>query len=75
MSAKDEAVHLAQYYFRLIFQKDGVRWDEDNDSEIALIVDRIVDAARDEVREEIKALREEVEALAGAFDLHGTISH
>src|SRR6266496_3353648 len=43
--AQRRATDLAQFYFRLIAQRAGVKWDGDNDTEVDLMVGYIIDAA------------------------------
>jgi len=58
---KDAAISLAQHYFELIAHEAGVSWVDDNRKEIATLIDRIVDAARDTMRVEL-ALRDQLAA-------------
>jgi nucleoid-associated protein YejK len=74
MSAKDEAIHLAGYYFQLIARAAGVDWDSDNNTEIAAMIDYLVDAAVAEatasMRAEMKELREQIAVVSEALDMH-----
>lgn len=49
------ATGLLTHYFRLLFQAAGKHWDNDNDAEIALIVDEIIQAVKDELKAEAEA--------------------
>jgi hypothetical protein len=64
--AQQQAVRLAQHYFRLIAQKAGVPWDGDNDVEVELMVCQIIDAARAGVRRELDDALACLEANADA---------
>src|SRR4030095_8086894 len=46
MNHRQEAVHLATHYFRLIAERAGVKWESDNDIEIEALIDAIIAAAR-----------------------------
>lgn len=41
MNNKDQVIRLLTYYFRLLFEKSGLKFDNDNYSEITEIVDLI----------------------------------
>lgn len=41
------AEHLLQFYMQTAFTAAGKRWDGDNDVEVALIIEHIIDAARE----------------------------
>jgi len=41
MNNKDQVKHLLIYYFRLLFEKAGLNFDNDNRSEIEEIIDLI----------------------------------
>lgn len=60
--ARGTATHLLQHYFQLTAQASGVKWTGDNDAEVASIVDAILKAVRDMLREE-DARRRDLEAL------------
>lgn len=57
-AAADQAADLLIHYFRLIAHNAGFGWDGDNNAEVRIIVDRLMDAARQVAREEIEAHRE-----------------
>ena len=56
MTAREDAIHLAQFYFRLIAQRAGVNWDSDNDAEIELLVCHIIDAAQRDLRDALERI-------------------
>jgi hypothetical protein len=56
MTAREDAVHLAQFYFRLIAQRAGMNWDSDNDAEIELLVCHIIDAAQRDLRDALERI-------------------
>ena len=46
MSTKrDNAVRYLTWYFKLLFQKAGMEWDESNDGDVECLIDLIIDAA------------------------------
>ena len=51
--AEEMAVELAQHYFSALAGATGLPWSEDNDTEVALLVSCIIDAARASARREI----------------------
>ena len=53
MDKKARAAHLLSHYFAIMAKASGVRWDSDNDAEIAEAVDAIIDAALEDVTESI----------------------
>jgi hypothetical protein len=42
--AAEQAIHALTYYFMLLFMKQGLAWDQDNNAEIRGIVENIIDA-------------------------------
>jgi hypothetical protein len=50
--ARNRAVKLMQHYFTLCAKQSGVRWDSDNLAEIESIVDDLIDAAVEKMKEE-----------------------
>lgn len=50
-NAREKAKELARHYFRLLAKAAGVRWTEDNDGEIAALVDAIIAAAQADGRQ------------------------
>lgn len=72
MSARDNAVRLIQYYFRLLAQHSDCRWTSDNDAEVADIVDEIISAVtptRTDASIRL-ALPHELAAVRTAYSLH-----
>ena len=61
--AQQQAVHLAQHYFRLFAQRAGVPWDGDNDTEVELMVCQIIDAAAAGLRGELAEALEHIDVL------------
>lgn len=51
----DQAADLFIHYFREITERGLTVWDGDHSAEIRTTVDRLMDAARDIVREEVAA--------------------
>ena len=47
----DKAKELLQHYFRVVAEEAGVRWDSDNNSEVADIVDYIMRAVDAKIKE------------------------
>jgi hypothetical protein len=43
------ARHLLVHYFQLVFEKSGLRWDNDNRAEISEIADEILYAVSDAI--------------------------
>ena len=43
--AKEKAIEVAVYYFRLLAKKTGIHWDSDNDAEITLLIECIIAAS------------------------------
>ncbi len=46
MDHEERAKSLMKFYFRLIAERAGVRWNFDNDSEIDELVDHLIAAAQ-----------------------------
>lgn len=61
--ARRQAVELAQHYFRLIAKNAGATWDDDNATEIEMLVSFIIDAARTEMRDQLDGALERIQAL------------
>lgn len=58
-NGRGTATSLLQHYFRLVALESGIKWSSDNDSEVAQIVDALLQAARQEsVDAIVKAMRE-----------------
>ncbi len=47
---EEQAKEYFQHYFRLLASRAGVKWDSDNDAEIAAAVEYVIAAAVDRVR-------------------------
>ena len=48
MSTKrDNAVRYLAWYFKLLFKKAGICWDESNDAAIECLVELIIDAVKE----------------------------
>ena len=41
---RDMAVKKLKFYFRILFEKAGLGWTPDNDSEIEFLIDEIIGA-------------------------------
>jgi hypothetical protein len=50
MEKRERAKEVAQYYFSRLARHAGMYWGHDNDSEIELLVDLIIDAAKEELQ-------------------------
>jgi hypothetical protein len=61
--AQQQAVHLAQHYFRLIAQRAGVPWDGDNDVEVELMVSCIIDAVAAGLQAQFDGVLERIRVL------------
>lgn len=46
MSSRDDAVQLAQYYFRAVWEAADLTWESDNNTEVESMIDSIIAAAR-----------------------------
>ena len=54
MSAKRaQARRLMQHYFKLVAERAGVKWDHDNVAEIGDLVDLLIDAAKEEMMDDL----------------------
>lgn len=53
MYAEEKAKEYFQHYFKLIADRAGVRWDSDNDAEVAAAVEYVIDAAVERVKNAI----------------------
>jgi hypothetical protein len=47
------AVSTLTYYIQTLFEKNGLGWDRDNDTEVGEIVDSIIDEAVHRIKEEL----------------------
>ncbi len=61
MNARDNAVKHLQHYFRRVWEKAGMCWEADNNSEMEFLVDLILDAVdeRHDERAEKRAVEDE----------------
>jgi hypothetical protein len=53
MDNKERAVRLMTHYFVTVWTKAGIRWDSDNYGEIETLVECLIDAAAEKMRDEI----------------------
>lgn len=58
MDKRQKAKESLVWYFQLIAERAGVRWSEDNGTEVETIIDDILDAAVAEARAEIAKARQ-----------------
>lgn len=54
MSKREDAKRLFSHYMRLAFAESGLDFDSDNYADISLLVDLLVDAAKEEIKKEIE---------------------
>jgi hypothetical protein len=47
---KESAIHYLSWYFKILFQKTGMQWDESNDGDIECLIDLIIDAAVEKLK-------------------------
>lgn len=63
-ASENEAARLLVHYMQTVWEKAGLYWDDDNLTEIELLVENIVAAARIEAKvaiaEAVAKLREEI---------------
>lgn len=52
MNKRQDAKRNLVWYFQLMFEQTGTRFDGDNRAEIEDIVDLIIDAAKEELKKE-----------------------
>lgn len=52
MNNREKAKSLLQHYFRHVWESAGLGWDGDNSSEIDELADCLIDAAKDEIKNE-----------------------
>ena len=55
LDKRDKAIQVLSHYMRLAFAESGLDWDYDNESDIELIVDSIISAAREEIIQELES--------------------
>lgn len=60
MNNREHAKRLMRNYFRALADAAGMRWDGDYDAELGLLCDCLIDAAKQELREEMQAVTEQV---------------
>jgi hypothetical protein len=51
---RNKAIQVLSHYMRMAFTESGLDWDYDNESDIELIVDNIISAAKEEIIQELK---------------------
>ena len=60
---KESAIRYLVWYFKILFAKTGMQWDESNDGDIECFIDLIIDAAVEKLKtvspEEDKRRRKE----------------
>jgi hypothetical protein len=54
MYKKEQAKQLLSHYMRLVFAESGLNFDSDNYAEIDLFVDLVVEAAKEEILQELE---------------------
>lgn len=67
MKAKAAAIQLARHYFETVWKRAGLQWGNDNDVEVADLVDRIIEAAKLEV---VGNLEHRLEAIEERISLN-----
>jgi hypothetical protein len=50
MASRDAAKNTLVFYFQMLAEKAGIKWDSDNVAEVGGIVDDILDAAKYEAK-------------------------
>jgi hypothetical protein len=61
--ARQRAVALAQFYFRVIAEQAGMAWDGDNNTEVELMVSYVIDAAAAGLRGQLADVLERIDVL------------
>lgn len=61
MNKREKAIRLLENYFSQALQRAGLRWDNDNRSEMEELADCLIGAAVQEVRAELKAKFEDID--------------
>jgi hypothetical protein len=61
--AHQQAVRLAQFYFRKIAESSGWTWDGDNDTEVEMMVSFAIDAAAGQLRGQLADALERIRSL------------
>ncbi len=65
----EDAKRLLTHYFRMVWEKAGLKWDSDNDAEVEDIIDYLADGIKKEVAREI------IEAIEKGDENNGTSSN
>lgn len=60
MMPRESAIRYLVWYFKTLFEKAGMYWDDSNDGDIECIVDLIIDAAAHAAVEKLKTVSPEV---------------
>lgn len=55
-NSEEKAKEYFQHYFRLLARKSGMKWDSDNDGEIAAAVEHLIDAAVERIEKQSATL-------------------
>jgi hypothetical protein len=50
MMPRESAIRYLVWYFKMLFEKAGMYWDDSNDGDIECIVDLIIDAAVEKLK-------------------------
>jgi len=58
MNERQKAKESLTWYFQLIAERAGIRWTEDNSTEVEAIVDNIINAAETAARAAIAKTRQ-----------------
>jgi len=73
-SAQQRATEFAQHYYSTAFEAAGLTWGADNNTEVEDLIEYTVTAAKveaiAEIRDELKALQEQVNVLSSALGMH-----
>lgn len=65
---RDKALVLAQFYFDLIANRAGIKWDSDNRAEVEEMVDLIIRAAVEETKVRFKELEDRMDQMNMALE-------
>jgi ketosteroid isomerase-like protein len=71
--ARRQAVELAQHYFRLLAKNAGASWDDDNATEIEIMVSHIIDAAVERLRPQLDDAIKRIRQLENRDDFDGAL--
>ena len=72
--SKEKARQLLTFYFRLIAEQAGLKWTNDNYSEMNELIDCLIKAAREEVKEDIRAEIETYQRLRATLKVSRTVN-